>query len=750
MSFDVFETPFRLGRNPFAFGGGTASSAGPVTPAAPTWQSAGLLGANFWGISDYHKDYPFADLVKTSRGFKPTADPYGNTDVTLSGSGWPTQNFVSFLLADGLPGDAGVYTGQFTGQATVSIQTGGDGTLSTPVYNAGLNRTTFTLTLNDSSTSIQLRFESLSGDFADYKFMAPGYDPNADPIFRDEFLNHISTAGILRFMDWQETNGNTDTTWASSKAGNVNSRYLMRNSLKAGTDLCAETGKKGWWCVPASFDDASIGSFVDYLATNTTGSGHVIEFSNETWNFQFTQWAALMTAMKAVANVRSRLAEITSCTKTGGLATLVFASAHGLTTSDQIHVAGITNITGGTVTVTVVDPVTVTWAEAGTATGGISEFSDNSYVYLDITHRYVVPSTTFDQDYGLVPIFTARNRYIVDRCRVIYDALVTEGATDRFTVVLGTQIGSGEMLYFYAYALEEHGATDWLDLRPAFYTYLDPAATATTPELVISRLEQSTLDISVFANRDANVLQSFRKSMNSYEGGPHTHDDAGSLTVKAAISAAHLDDDMRVALKNQMTRWRNVGGELYCHYTYGSFKAIVTGSTGVNDTWPAINGATLNGEGDTRPKYLALLEQAEASPDPVGIDGMTWGTIPLTSAWSLTFPNGDSNGNKVLGPAYLLDVIDNELAVIVVPPAAGDYTLQVNIGANGSSEVITILVNETAVATDHPLPNINPFSTPAPEAWSGTVTLVAGFNRIGLRLTSGRSVHYGLRSLVLS
>ncbi|MBD3166929.1 hypothetical protein GF324_10040 [bacterium] len=108
--------------------------------------------------------------------------------------------------------------------------------------------------------------------------------------FHPLFKERLEPFGVLRFMDPLATNGNEQVAWSDRRTpSNFFKSGANGMAYERAVDLCNELGKDLWLNVPAKANDA----FIDSLATLVRdrlqpGLRCWIEYSNETWNWNFT------------------------------------------------------------------------------------------------------------------------------------------------------------------------------------------------------------------------------------------------------------------------------------------------------------------------------------------------------------------------------------------------------------------------------------------------------------------------------
>lgn len=130
----------------------------------------------------------------------------------------------------------------------------------------------------------------------DIRVMRPGFHNAGPHDFDPSLIDALNPYTTIRFMDWQRTNNQTNSSW-SHPANNVN-HYTQASSAGVAIEHCValanQTGKNAWLCVPERYDDTSIQQMANYVAS-ALGAGRrlYIEYGNEHWNTLFsirTQW----------------------------------------------------------------------------------------------------------------------------------------------------------------------------------------------------------------------------------------------------------------------------------------------------------------------------------------------------------------------------------------------------------------------------------------------------------------------------
>lgn len=109
--------------------------------------------------------------------------------------------------------------------------------------------------------------------------------------FRQAFLDKVCAFNPIRFMDWQVTNASSLVNW--SDRGKPNDRsQTMRNgvSYEYIIQLANTINRDIWVCVPHAATDDYIREMARLFRNGLKPNIHVfLEYSNEVWNWQFTQ-----------------------------------------------------------------------------------------------------------------------------------------------------------------------------------------------------------------------------------------------------------------------------------------------------------------------------------------------------------------------------------------------------------------------------------------------------------------------------
>ncbi|MFO8006366.1 MAG: PA14 domain-containing protein, partial [Candidatus Brocadiia bacterium] len=211
---------------------------------------------------------------------------------------------------------SGVYKGSFKGQAVLS-HIEGPFTISNQVYDSGTNTTTFDLTVDPpgahhglivmSLTDTQrTSSDPLGSGFTDFRLIRPGYAWDTTQVFTDEVINCYNTASFaaIRYLhvngnvEW-DANGPLFQHWSNRKLStdasmddipplNKKDRWCYEYYI----DICNQTQKDLWLCVPIAADDDYLDQLAQLVYDNLDpGLNVYLENSNEVWNYGFSQYA---------------------------------------------------------------------------------------------------------------------------------------------------------------------------------------------------------------------------------------------------------------------------------------------------------------------------------------------------------------------------------------------------------------------------------------------------------------------------
>ncbi|SEN32327.1 hypothetical protein SAMN05216227_101142 [Pseudorhodobacter antarcticus] len=279
----------------------------PSTADLPRAITNPKLALGLSGVVDWSVQQPFLDVMKTARPWVgQLPGQWGGIEYEtlrdggyLDPNGWPTSlpleaTGITTLFLTDLPADAGMVAGRYVlryaGAGAMKLEgraqivDGGPGLIVFD-YTPGSGSVSLTITAVDAANPIReisvVRDDRLAAH-------------DAGAMFNPDWLARIRGTKGLRFMDWMDTNNSTlarlqdrpkpaDFSWAI-KGVPVEVMVALANDLRA----------DAWFTLPHLADDALVRAYAEVVRDRlAAGLRAQVEYSNEMWNWQFTQatWA---------------------------------------------------------------------------------------------------------------------------------------------------------------------------------------------------------------------------------------------------------------------------------------------------------------------------------------------------------------------------------------------------------------------------------------------------------------------------
>ena len=258
------------------------------------------------GIADWNTGMQFIDLMKMARPWTGHENPFGWGGMSWDGlksagyldeKGWLTaipEGFdrVGTIWAwndqpEAADGRTGIYVVTYEGEGQIAVA-GGLNVVSTEPGRIVFEKTSgnqFFLDILDTDpegTGNYIRNISIVHE----RHLALH---EAGGVFNPEWLALIKDARQIRFMDWQETNNSTTTSW-DERTHVDGLRTPDGVAVEDMVHLANLVGADPWFCMPHMADDAYILAFATYVRDNLDPSLTArVEYSNEAWNFSFSQ-----------------------------------------------------------------------------------------------------------------------------------------------------------------------------------------------------------------------------------------------------------------------------------------------------------------------------------------------------------------------------------------------------------------------------------------------------------------------------
>jgi chitodextrinase len=283
---------------------------------------ASPLGINLTTVSYATPEHPFLNIFKTGGGWTPRNSNYVNAGGQPTGenallyssfldangypttlTGGPAHNFTrvsTLVLSSAGPYPTGNYVLQYDG--TGSFEFDFDATNSSIISSAqGRIVINVPSAVNGIMIVLLTTDPNNTGDYVrNIRFV---YSPdstasvggtreallNGGEIFNPDFISRVAPFKTLRFMDWMQTNGSTQSAWANRPPANWvfwdDSYFGGGVPAEVMMALCNEISADCWFNMPALATDDYVTQFAT-LAHSQLNSGLKVytEFSNEIWN----------------------------------------------------------------------------------------------------------------------------------------------------------------------------------------------------------------------------------------------------------------------------------------------------------------------------------------------------------------------------------------------------------------------------------------------------------------------------------
>ena len=309
------------------------------------------IGVNIPQTTYYSSSMTFNDAMKYSSGWyvsNGTSWTDGSQPLpAMDQDGYPLQ--VSSLtdrgyylrtnpfLQDNNAYPEGNYTLTFDGTGTLTINGGSSQKSFTQKGNAPQ---TYVVPVTHSPFGISVTFTA--DDPADHirnvHLIMPGYENTyqTNP-FTTQFLNDLKPFSTLRFMDAMNSNAQFMTSWSQrSTATDMTQAGSAGMAVEYMVDLANLTHENPWFNMPAEADDNYVRQFSEYVRDHLDpGLKAYVEYSNETWNGTFPQYAYVdayanshgLADAQAVADLESHVWGIWSDTLAGQTSRMVRVAA---------------------------------------------------------------------------------------------------------------------------------------------------------------------------------------------------------------------------------------------------------------------------------------------------------------------------------------------------------------------------------------------------------------------------------------
>ncbi|SDF48640.1 hypothetical protein [Sulfitobacter delicatus] len=263
------------------------------------------LGIGLAAIADWSTQQPFLDLMKTARPWLGhLAGRFGGMEYEellaggyLDAEGWPVKmprklGSIGTLILTDMPEAAtslkGRYVLRFEGSGIIEVT----GRAQNVRY--GKNTVSFDYTPGPGSVDIRIQRINSKNPPRNITVLREdriaAYDSGAQ--FNPDWTRHLENMDVLRFMDWMMTNNSPISAWKDRPRPEDVTYALRGVPVEVMVSLANELGIDPWFNLPHLAQDDYVTRFADHVkdALSPRLTAHV-EYSNEVWNWQFTQTA---------------------------------------------------------------------------------------------------------------------------------------------------------------------------------------------------------------------------------------------------------------------------------------------------------------------------------------------------------------------------------------------------------------------------------------------------------------------------
>lgn len=271
---------------------GAAATAAPPAKAAP--KATPRLGINLASPTDWGTELPFTDLFRSARAWlsqKEGAPFGGGPALSLDAHGWVTRlepgAWAETVLSSGLGAHlpSGDYTIAHEGQGELELWGG-----RTTVKQRGPGRVVVHLEAPGENIFLRLKKTSAVDPVRKIRVYLPGFSDAADPPWHPGLLARWKGMAVVRFMDFQQTNGSKQHSFADRPTAQAATFAEKGVPIEWMVDLANRLGADPWFCLPHEADDAYVRGFAELVKARLEPGRRVwIEYSNEVWNAQFPQ-----------------------------------------------------------------------------------------------------------------------------------------------------------------------------------------------------------------------------------------------------------------------------------------------------------------------------------------------------------------------------------------------------------------------------------------------------------------------------
>lgn len=252
------------------------------------------VGINLSPVNYWSTEYPFIDRMKSAGAWSVQGAPASS--LTFDQNGYPTTMpagatciYAMVPLDPASAGTDNTYVLTYTGDATFRIP-------GATIVSSKPGEITFSVTGTDPMQSVMITSIDSADPPTGIHIVRQDQVSlfNQGEIFNPDFVSKVSQFGTLRFMDWEQTNATTTSSW-SQRTTMTSYSWATTSSttgvpIEAMVALANQAHTDMWLNIPTEADDNYVRQMLVYVRDNLDPSLKVnVEYSNEVWNWSFQQ-----------------------------------------------------------------------------------------------------------------------------------------------------------------------------------------------------------------------------------------------------------------------------------------------------------------------------------------------------------------------------------------------------------------------------------------------------------------------------
>lgn len=273
-----------------------ATAVSQARAAKPNANENSALGINLGGVTYYSTEIVFVDLFKHSQTWKSQAPgkSYGQGGpLDLTEAGWVRSLADNGQFADSIVLSqinnryiGGVYTCLYDGDGEIKFAHG------MSVLDEQPGRIRIDVKPEQNLLSLRIVKTNPQDPVRNIRLILPGFeDTYKKQPFHPDFLGRWEKFKVIRFMDWQRTNGSKQVNFSDRPTPAMQTQGSRTGvALEYMIELANTLKADPWFCMPHLATDDYVHKFAQIVKGHLKPDLKVyVEYSNECWNSIFGQ-----------------------------------------------------------------------------------------------------------------------------------------------------------------------------------------------------------------------------------------------------------------------------------------------------------------------------------------------------------------------------------------------------------------------------------------------------------------------------